>query len=274
VRFPDFLRAATLLFTGSASALGAVAIIGAGGRGDLAVAIFAAAWWTVAAAVGAWLGRRPGASSGIARLMAGARPSPALPELEPGTVLFNRLWGLAVYTVVGAAVGFVLPPVPAVAAGYALLVALMWRKQAAAVLAVEGREGVRFYVDRTSPFRPTRLLRTPGFKTFEAVDEERAQAQRRAAEPGLRSASSSPQGRALATWRGSTPARRAVATEYSTARRVSGPWASESITSVTPASTARRALASERSRRSGLPLTSRNVPVRAAASNTRSRSSE
>jgi hypothetical protein len=171
VRFPDFLRAAVLLFAGSASALAFVTVAGAGGRGDLAVAIFAGAWWLVAAAIGLWLGRRPQASEGIARLMASARRSTALPELEPGTILFNRLWGLAVYTVLAGGLGFLLPQVPAAAAGYALLVALMWRKQSRAVAGVEGRDGVRFYVERISPFKPTQLLRTPGFRRFEAHGE-------------------------------------------------------------------------------------------------------
>jgi len=171
VRFPDFLRAATLLFAASASALALVTVVGAGGRDDLAIAIFAAAWWVIAAAIGLWLGRRPSTSDGIARLLAGARRSTALPELEPGTVLFNRLWGLSIYTVVAGGLGFLLPQVPAAAAGYALLVALMWRKQSGAVAAIEGRDGVRFYVDRTSPFKPTSLIRTPGFRRFEAEGE-------------------------------------------------------------------------------------------------------
>jgi hypothetical protein len=171
VRFPDFLRAATLLFAASASALALATVAGAGGRDDIAVAIFAAAWWVIAAGVGLWLGRRPRTSDGIARLLASARRSTALPELEPGTILLNRLWGLAAYTVLAGALGFLVPQVPAVAAGYALLVALMWRKQSGAVAAVEGRDGVRFYIDRTSAFKPTQLLRTPGFRHFEATGE-------------------------------------------------------------------------------------------------------
>ena len=31
------------------------------------------------------------------------------------------------------------------------------------MLAIEERDAVRFYVDRTSPFSPIRLIRTPGF---------------------------------------------------------------------------------------------------------------
>ena len=38
-----------------------------------------------------------------------------------------------------------------------------WRRQEAAVAAIEERDGVRFYVDRTSPLSPIQLIRTPGF---------------------------------------------------------------------------------------------------------------
>ena len=212
MRFPDFLRAATLLFAGSASALGLVAVVGAGSREDSGLALFAAGWWIVAAVIGAWLGRRRRAASGISRLMATARHSPALPELEPGTILFNRLWGLAAYTLLAGALGFLLPQIPAVAAGYALLVALLWRKQSSAVAAVEGRDGVRFYVEHTSAFKPTRLLRTPGFRHFEPAGEPTEAQASAGVELRLRRASRSFQDLVLATWRRSTHARRAVAT--------------------------------------------------------------
>jgi hypothetical protein len=42
-------------------------------------------------------------------------------------------------------------------------VALAWRRQASAVEAIEERDAARFYVDRTSPLQPIRLIRTPGF---------------------------------------------------------------------------------------------------------------
>ena len=56
---------------------------------------------------------------------------------------------------------------PTIGAGYALIFALAWRRQASAVTAVEERDGVRFYVEPDSPFKPTRLLRTPGFRKNE-----------------------------------------------------------------------------------------------------------
>ena len=47
--------------------------------------------------------------------------------------------------------------------------ALVWRRQSAAVEAIEGRDGVRFCFDRTSPFGKPQLLRTPGLRKVEPV---------------------------------------------------------------------------------------------------------
>ena len=173
MRFVDFLRSAVLLFGGAATALAVVSLAGATANDDRVLLYVALVWWALAGLLGLWLGRRPIAAAGIRRLMATARASSSLPELEPGSVVFNRLWSLGVVTVGAGALAFLIPQVPAVATGYALLVALALRKQAAAVVAVEDRDGVRFYIDRTSPFRPTQLLRTPGFRRFEATAVER-----------------------------------------------------------------------------------------------------
>ena len=60
-------------------------------------------------------------------------------------------------------IGFFLPQVAAVAAGFAIIWALAWRRQESAVAAIEERDAVRFYVDKTSPLSPIQLVRTPGF---------------------------------------------------------------------------------------------------------------
>src|SRR5436190_601125 len=96
-----------------------------------------------------------------------ARPPPSSGPAWPATILFNRLWWLLISTVAAGAVAFLVPQVPAVAAGYALVFALAWRNHASAVIAVEERDGVRFYVEHNSPFKPTQLLRTPGFRKNE-----------------------------------------------------------------------------------------------------------
>jgi hypothetical protein len=88
-----------------------------------------------------------------------------LPELNPGRTLVNRLWPLLFSTIGAGALAFVWPQVPAVAAGFAVIWALAWRRQSSAVTAIEERDGARFYVERTSPLQPIRLVRTPGFKS-------------------------------------------------------------------------------------------------------------
>jgi hypothetical protein len=171
VRFLDFLRVAVLLFAGAANALAVITVIGAQAGDDLLLLYVGFAWWLAAAVIGLFLGRRLMVFRGIGRLLAGARSSPALPEQEPGAVLLNRLWTLAVFTLAAGGVGVVLPQISAIAVGFPLMAALALRKQALAVQAIEERDGVRFYIDRTSALKPTRLLRTPGFKKW--VDETR-----------------------------------------------------------------------------------------------------
>ena len=164
MRFRDFLRVSVLLFGGAATALAAVSVVGAARAETNTLVYVAAVWWCLATLAGLWLGRRLAVTSGIAGLLAAARKTSALPELEPGTVVFNRLWPLIVLAVASAVIGFFFPQVPAIATGYCLLVALLWRKQARAVEAVEGRDGVEFWLDKTSPFGGPRLLCLPGLR--------------------------------------------------------------------------------------------------------------
>ena len=80
--------------------------------------------------------------------------------------------------VAAGALGFFVPQVPAVATGYALLVALSWRRQSSAVAAIEGRDGVEFWFERSSPFGPPKLLRLPGLRKIEPVTDESREAAR------------------------------------------------------------------------------------------------
>src|SRR4051812_18817494 len=115
------------------------------------------------------MGRRPDASAGFRTLLADARTSPSLPEQRPGAVIVNRLWVLGLFTVLSGSVAFLLPQVPAIACGFLIFIGLQWRKQASAIEAIEGRDGVRFYVEATSPVAPIKLVRTPGFRRAEPV---------------------------------------------------------------------------------------------------------
>ena len=163
MRFVDFLKATVLLSAGGATLLALITILGATRSADDATLVYVAVgWWAVATAIGAWLGRRNEASPPIARLLADARMQTMLPELRPGLTMINRLWPLLVSTVGAAILGLFVPPVAAVASGFAIIWALAWRRQDAAVTAIEDRDGFRFYVDKTPPLQPIRLIRTPG----------------------------------------------------------------------------------------------------------------
>ncbi len=164
--FVDFLRTTVLLCAGAATALAAVTVIGAGENGAPATALLAFVWWAVAAAAGTFIGRRNETSPPIARLLAGARAQATLPEQKPTRVIVNRLWPLFVLTVLGGGLGFVAPQIPGIASGFAIIWALAWRRQHAAVLAIEQRDGARFHVESTSPLAPISLTRTPGFKAY------------------------------------------------------------------------------------------------------------
>jgi hypothetical protein len=167
VRFRDLLRVSVLLFGGAATALAIVSVVGAAEEDTNTLVYVAAAWWCLATLAGLWLGRRVATTPGIANLLAEARSTNTLPELEPGTVLFNRLWPLVVLAIGSAVIGFFIPQIPAIATGYCLLVALLWRNQSRAVEAIEGRDGVEFWLDKTSPFGQPRLLRLPGLRRVE-----------------------------------------------------------------------------------------------------------
>lgn len=167
MRFADFLRTAVLLFAGGATACALVAVVGANHRDDTTLLYVALSWWALATIVGGWLGRGRDATEGIGRLLADARSSQTLPEVEPGRIILTRLWTLVLVTVASGAVAWLIPQVPAIAAGFFLLAALWWRRQPSAVTAVEERDGVQFYVERGSPFEPTKLIRTPGFRRNE-----------------------------------------------------------------------------------------------------------
>jgi len=165
VRFADFLRTTVLISAAAASALAAVTVAGAAGMGAGLVLPLAVGWWVLAGLVGIWLGRRAETSPPIASLLGSARTQATLPEVNPSRTLLNRLWPLLVSTVGAGALAFVLPQVPAVATGFAIIWALAWRRQASAVTAIEERDGARFYVERTSPLHPIKLVRTPGFRS-------------------------------------------------------------------------------------------------------------
>ncbi|HEV2785888.1 MAG TPA: hypothetical protein VGV67_05840 [Solirubrobacteraceae bacterium] len=164
MRFVDFLRAAVLLCAGSATALATLTVLSASSAEDPGLVVFTVAWWVTAGTIGMWLGRRAETNPPIARLLASAKSSTSLPEQRPSSLLLNRVWPLLLSTVLALVLGLFLPQIPAIACGFAIIGALAWRRQEAAVTAIEERDGVAFYVEPTSPFKPIKLVRAPGFR--------------------------------------------------------------------------------------------------------------
>jgi hypothetical protein len=164
--FADFIKTTVLLCAGAATALGAVTILSAAAEHDPGAATIPYIWWGVAAAIGYYLGGRGSALAGIARLMASARAVTNMPEPRPGLIMLARLWPLLITTLIASVLGIIAPQIPGIATGFAIMSALAWRNQYAAVLGVEGRDGVRFWVDNAPFWRSIRLTRTPGFKVY------------------------------------------------------------------------------------------------------------
>ena len=163
MRFGEFLKATVLLSAGTATLLAAVTVIGLSRESDRTLLVFCAVWWIGAVLIGILLGRRAETSPPIARLLAMARVQHSLPELHPARTIFNRLWPLLLCTVGAGVLSLWAPQISGIAAGFAIIWSLAWRRQEAAVAAIEERDGARFYVDRTSPLSAIRLIRTPGF---------------------------------------------------------------------------------------------------------------
>ena len=170
MRFVDFLKTTVLACAGAATVLGLLAIRAVALDGDTELLGFALGWWALATVVGVWLGRERDTLPAIGRLLGEARSTSTLPEHEkPGLVLVNRLWPLFALLLVSAALAWSLPQVPAIGAGFLLIWALYWRRQEAAVTAIEERDGVAFFVERTKPWKAMRLVRTPGFRRLRAA---------------------------------------------------------------------------------------------------------
>jgi hypothetical protein len=163
VRFGDFLRATVLLSAGAATLLAALAVIGLSREYDRTLVLFSAFWWAGSVLIEIWFGRRADASPPIRRLLLNARSQTTLPELRPGRTLINRLWPLLFATLAASILAVFQPQVASIGAGFWIIWALALRRQASAVAAIEERDGVRFYIDRTSPLEPIQLVRTPGF---------------------------------------------------------------------------------------------------------------
>lgn len=168
--FAELLRSTVFLTAGGGTALAAVTVIGAQRDFNPTLLIISAVWWIVAAWIGLSLGQADRTADSMREVLAGAKSvhkNGATPSLgEPGRIAWARLWPILAAVATAGGIGVVFPEVSAIGAGYALLVALAWRNRESAVLAIEGRDGVRFLVENGSPFKAVKLIRTPGFRAF------------------------------------------------------------------------------------------------------------
>jgi len=163
--YTDLLRITVFLTAGEATALGAITAIAAGRDDDMLTVMVAGAWWLIALVLGLYLGRPAGAADGVRDALSRARTATALPEDSPARVSAGRLWPIGLTALIAGVLGVLFPGVAAIGAGYALLVALAMRTREAAVLGIEQRDGVKFYVVPNSALRPIQLVRTPGLRS-------------------------------------------------------------------------------------------------------------
>jgi hypothetical protein len=163
--YTDLLRVTVLLTGAEATALAAITAIAVNRDNDTTTLIVAAAWWLLALLVGLYLGRPGRAADSLRDALARARTATSLPPDTPARIALGRLWPIAVTAIAAGALGVFFPGVSAIAAGYALLVSLAWHTRETAVIAIEQRDGVRFYVVPNSALRPIQLVRTPGLRS-------------------------------------------------------------------------------------------------------------
>jgi len=163
--YTDLLRITVFLVAAEATALGAVTAIAASRDGDATAVVVAGAWWAIAVILGIFLGRPGRAVDGVRDALARARTTTSLPPESPARIAAVRLWPIGLTALAAGVLGIVYPGVAAVGAGYALLVALAMRTREAAVLGIEQRDGVKFYVVPNAALRPIQLVRTPGLRS-------------------------------------------------------------------------------------------------------------
>jgi hypothetical protein len=163
--YTDLLRVTVLLTGAEATALAAITAVAVNRDGDTRTLGVAAAWWLISLAIGLYLGRPARAADGVRDALARARMATSLPPDTPARIAIARLWPVALTAVLAGGLGVFFPGVAAIGAGYALLVSLAWHTREGAVLAIEQRDGVKFYVVPNSALRPIQLVRAPGLRS-------------------------------------------------------------------------------------------------------------
>jgi hypothetical protein len=165
VPYTDLLRVTVFVTGAEATALGAITAIGANRTGDERTILVAVAWWLVSLGIGIYLGRPARAADDVRPALSRARTATSLPQESPARIAAGRLWPIVVTALVAGGLGLFFPGVAVIGAGYALIVSLAWHTREAAVLGIEHRDGVKFYVVPTSALQPVELVRTPGLRS-------------------------------------------------------------------------------------------------------------
>ena len=163
--YTDLLRVTVFITGAEATALGAITALAAGRDGDSRTVIVAAVWWALSLAIGFYLGRPKRAADDMRDVLARARTATSLPPEAPARIAVARLWPIGATAIAAGVLGLFFPGVAAIGAGYALIVSLAWHTREAAVLAIEQRDGTKFYVVPNSALRPVELVRTPGLRS-------------------------------------------------------------------------------------------------------------
>jgi hypothetical protein len=165
VPYTDLLRVTVFITGAEATALGAISAISVGGEPSPTTLIVTAAWWLISLILGFWLGRPERAREDMREPLARARMATSLPVDSANRIAVQRLWPIGVTAIIAGGLGLFFPGVAIIGAGYALIVSLSWHTREAAVLAIEERDGVRFYVVPNSALKPIQLVRTPGLRS-------------------------------------------------------------------------------------------------------------
>jgi hypothetical protein len=165
VPYTDLLRVTVFITGAEATALGAITALGASRENDATTILVAAAWWLISLGIGFYLGRPDRASDDMRDVLARARMATSLPPETPARIAVGRLWPVGLTAILAGGLGLFFPGVAVIGAGYALIVSLAWHTREAAVLAIEQRDGVKFYVVPTSALRPVELVRAPGLRS-------------------------------------------------------------------------------------------------------------
>lgn len=161
MRYCDYLHGSVLLIGSAALALILVSAGSLAWYGSPLMIVLSVAWILICVGCGLWLGRGDAIQESVSLLLSRSRMEPIFPKIEPPAVLLSRLWPVLAITLVAAISSYWFPQLATAAAGYGLLWSLAWRKQSGAVLAIEERDLVHFWIVRSSPMQPPKLVRVP-----------------------------------------------------------------------------------------------------------------